>query len=96
MTEQNPTDYKLCSKCQTGGDVVSEPEKASYVKFLDSLDLRTMCKDPEYLKIQKQLEHITQNELKEKGATLHSTCYKQTVNKINLEEAEKRYEASLA
>ena len=37
MTEQVLTDNKLCLKCQTGGSLVAKPEKASYVKFLDSL-----------------------------------------------------------
>ena len=95
MHEQNPTDYELCLKCQTGGDLVAKPEKASYVRFMECLNQWAKCKHPVYLKIQKRLEHITETELEEKGATWHSTCYKETVNKTNLEKAQKRYEASV-
>lgn len=64
MSEVYPTDYKLCLKCQTaGGNLVAKPEKASYLKFLQSADRWAKCKNPEYVKIQKRLEHTTQSEL---------------------------------
>lgn len=97
MSEVYPTDNKLCLKCQTaGGNLVAKPEKASYLKFLQSADRWAKCKNPEYVKIQKRLEHTTQSELETKGATWHLDCYKETVNKTNLERAEKRYKASVA
>ena len=96
MSEQNSTDYKLCLKCQTSGDLISKPEKASYVRFIDSINRWAKCKHEEYLKIQNRLGPITPDKLEEKLATWHSKCYKQTINKTNIEKAEKRYQVSVS
>ena len=81
MSEQNSTDYKLCLKCQTSGDLISKPEKASYVRFIDSINRWAKCKHEEYLKIQNRLGPITPDKLEEKHATFKQTIKKPILKK---------------
>lgn len=87
---------KACYICQkSGGDLVQQPQAASFELFIQSVNSRALYGDQQGITVKDRLGDATADVLVRNQVTWHRDCYKDLTHKVHIQRLKNRYEEAL-
>ena len=89
--------FSICIRCQTTSrnDKLTQPrETVTYEKFLDCINKRAECGNPDIQSVAAQLRGLSANHLQKLKALWHGDCYSEATTKTSIQRDKKKHQAT--